>query len=116
MIASDKKVVSKQPFASLSKSQFSAILRNNNTKTVLILLKKLQLLSCDLVISNELYTPHKSNSPQKQLPAHSMITKRVFILRGSCFCETYSTVVSGQNATGQNATMSKTDKMPQCRW
>ena len=24
--------------------------------------------------------------------------------------------VSGQNATGQNVAMSKTDKMPQCRW
>ena len=25
-------------------------------------------------------------------------------------------VVSGQSVTGQNATMSKTDKIPQCKW
>ena len=36
-----------------------------------------------------LYTSHKNNC-QKILPAHSMITKRDFILRGSCFCEKYS--------------------------
>ena len=32
------------------------------------------------------------------------------------FCEQCAFSVSGQNATGQNATMSKTDKMPQCKW
>ena len=38
------------------------------------------------------YSRHKSNC-QKINPAHFMITKRVFSLRGSCFCEKYNTVL-----------------------
>ena len=33
-----------------------------------------------------IYTSRKNNC-QKILPAQSMITKRGFVLRGSCFCE-----------------------------
>ena len=39
--------------------------------------------------AGEIYSRRKNNC-QKILPAHSMITKHDFILRGSCFWETYS--------------------------
>ena len=38
----------------------------------------------------EAYTSHKNNC-QKIQPAQAKITKREFILRGSCFCETFNT-------------------------
>ena len=38
---------------------------------------------------NILYYSRRKNNCQKVLPTHSMITKRDFILRGSCFCEKY---------------------------
>ena len=35
------------------------------------------------------YYSHRKNNCQKIQPAHFMITKRYFILRGSCFCDDY---------------------------
>ena len=44
------------------------------------------------------YSGHKNNC-QKIQPAHAMITKRDFTLRGSCFCEEYRYSVRCQTLT-----------------
>ena len=37
-----------------------------------------------------IYYSRRKNNCLKMSPAHSQITKRVFVSRGSCFCEKYS--------------------------
>ena len=68
----------------LKQSIFINIIENQNVQT----LKPKPCMTKKNINTPYNYTSHKNNC-QKIQPAHFIVTKRVFILRGNCFYEKY---------------------------